>query len=84
MNVYLYPYDGRGREFMPGLDPFEIRERIGKEENYIELKYFEFVNNVLEQTSFEANPLKMILSPMRRYKRSTVYRIVDTELIMNC
>jgi hypothetical protein len=28
MTVYLYPFDGRGREFMPELDPFEIRERI--------------------------------------------------------
>lgn len=35
MNVYLYPYDGRGKEFIPELDPFEIQDRIINEETLI-------------------------------------------------
>lgn len=30
INVYLYPFDSRGKEFIPELDPFELKDSIIK------------------------------------------------------
>lgn len=59
-NVYLYTYDGRGIEFLPGLGTEGI---YGKNILEYREKYDHIVNRLLEQTD-ESNTLEIVISPI--------------------
>lgn len=77
-NIYLYTYDKRGLEFVPGLHPEKI---FGRNILNFQEKYDHINNRLLEETDIEKCPLKIALSPMTN-GRDTIYRIVDTELLI--
>lgn len=77
-NVYLYTYDNRGLEFLPGLHPDKI---FGRNILSYQEKYDHINDRLLEETDIEKNPLRIILSPLTN-GRDTIYRIVDTELLI--
>lgn len=77
-NVYLYTYDQRGFEFLPELHPNKI---FGRNILSYQEKYDHINNRLLEETDITSCPLKIALSPMTS-GRDTVYRIVDTELLI--
>lgn len=77
MNLFLYTYDGKGLEFLPGLNPENIYGTNVL--NYKEI--FENIKNrLLEETSSE-KPLELLISPMFG-KNNVIYRIVDTKLTL--
>ena len=77
-NVYLYTFDKRGLEFLPGLNPDKI---YGRNILSYQEKYDHINNRLLEETDMSSASLKIALSPMCN-GRETIYRIVDTELII--
>ena len=75
MNIFLYTYDGKGLEFLPGLDPEHI---FGTNIlNYKEV--FENIKTRLLEDTTSDKPLQLLLAPMFG-KNNVVYRIVDTKL----
>jgi hypothetical protein len=76
-NIYLYTYDDRGIEFLPGLDTKGI---YGQNILEYRQKYEHIVNRLLEETD-DNETLDIVVSPMFN-GRETIYRIVDTELIL--
>lgn len=77
-NVYIYTYDGCGLEFLPGMDPEKI---YGRNTNDYRVKYEHIVNRLLEETGANEEAIELVLSPMFN-GRETVYRIINTELIL--
>jgi len=77
-NIYLYTYDKRGLEFLPGLNPDKI---FGKNILSYQEKFDHINDRLLEETDLERAAIKIILSPMTN-GRNTIYRIVDTELLI--
>ena len=75
-NAYIYTFDDRGLEFLPGLNPNNIYGR-----NTLDMRehYLEWTNRLLEETS-QHHPVELVLSPLWNQKE-TIYRIVDTELL---
>ena len=76
-NLYLYTYDGKGVEFLPGLETEGIN---GQNTLEYRQKYEHIVNRLLEETDENAS-LEIVISPMSN-GRETIYRIIDTELIL--
>lgn len=76
-NAYIYTFDDKGIEFLPNLNPSNIfgRNILDTKENYDE-----WVNRLLEETSSE-HPIELVLNPLCN-GRETIYRIVDTELLL--
>lgn len=72
-NVYLYTYDGKGVEFLPGLETEGI---YGQNTLEYTQRYEHIVNRLLEETDDNAS-LEIVISPMFN-GRETIYRIVDT------
>ena len=77
-NAYIYSYDGKGNEFLPGLDPKKI---FGKNILANKEKYDNLMNRLLEESDLNDAPMDLVLSPMHNGK-DTIYRIVDTELLI--
>ena len=77
MTLFLYTYDGKGLEFLPGLNPEHIygTNILNYKETFENIK-----DRLLEETSSE-RPLQLLVSPMFG-KSNTIYRIVDTKLIL--
>ena len=65
-------------EFLPGLNPDKI---FGKNILSFQEKFDHINDRLLEETDLEKAPLKIVLSPMTN-GRNTIYRIVDTELLI--
>lgn len=77
VNLFLYTYDGKGVEFLPGLDPSNIygSNILNFQETFENIK-----TRLLEDTSAD-KPLQLLVAPMFG-KNNVVYRIVDTKLII--
>lgn len=73
-NVYIYTYDNRGLEFLPGLNPDKI---FGRNILSFQEKFDHINDRLLEESDYEKVPIKLALSPMTN-GRTTIYRIVDT------
>ncbi len=76
-SIYLYTYDGRGKEFLPNMDPSKIYGR----NTLMYRELFEHAKNRLLEETSDACMLELVLSPMHS-KTETIYRIVDTELLV--
>ncbi len=77
-NVYLYTFDGKGSEFLSGIDPKKV---YGKNLLENKEKYDHLVNRLLEESDVNDAPIELTLNPLNNGKE-TIYRIVDTELLL--
>ena len=75
MHLFLYTFDDKGIEFLPGLDTKEIfgTNVLNFTETFENIK-----NRLLEETGGE-NRLRVMVSPLAG-KNFTIYRIVNTTL----
>ena len=60
-NIYLYTYDGKGAEFLPGMN---VEGIYGKNVLDYRQKYEHIVNRLLEETDCQTAPLEIVISPM--------------------
>jgi hypothetical protein len=76
-SVFLYTFDDKGKEFLPDMDPEKIygRNTLAYRQHFSNVK-----NRLLEETNSQ-HTIELLLSPLTS-KTETIYRIVDTELVM--
>lgn len=63
---------------MSGIDPKKV---YGKNLLENKEKYDHLVNRILEESDSVSAPIELVLSPLHNGKE-TIYRIVDTELLL--